>query len=181
VRPERILDNLDLPFEVDTYLRSRVKWEWEDNPTRFAALAWDQGKYTILLNVRFPELPVWAQRMLVLHEFLHLIYGDAITAAQKEYKYIWNLAVDTRANFVVFGTFQEEADRPVIGFDKKTWTVPGDKSLRDTLITYEKVAPVAGLPGKHLVPPEVIYELLVDTAKEVADQFVLLALSTRSS
>jgi predicted metal-dependent peptidase len=143
---KHVLDDLELPYEVDYYLRNRVGISAEDlGEDCLARVSWDGERYKIALRGDVVGASRDVRRAVILHEFLHIAYGDLLAGDGKN-PLIWNICVDTRVNHVI-----EKAGLLDIPF--------GDGMLRDGAVTYEKIAPLLGLQGKHVLPPEVLYPL----------------------
>jgi predicted metal-dependent peptidase len=143
---KHVLDDLELPYEVDYYLRNRVGIVIEDlGEDCLAKVSWDGDRYRIALRRDVAEASSDVRRAVILHEFLHIAYGDLLAGKGKD-PLIWNICIDTRVNHVV-----EKAGLLDVPF--------GDGKLRDGAVTYEKIAPLLGLQGKHTLPPEVLYAL----------------------
>jgi hypothetical protein len=143
---KHVLDDLELPYEVDYYLRNRVGIAVEDLGRDYLAkVSWDGERYKIALRRDVAEASRDVRRAVILHEFLHIAYGDLLAGSGKN-PLIWNICIDTRVNHVV-----EKAGLLDTPF--------GNGTLRDGAITYEKVAPLVGLQGEHVLPPEVLYAL----------------------
>ena len=141
-----VLDDLELPYEVDYYLRNRVGIAIEDlGKDCLAKVSWDGERYKITLRRDVAEASSDVRRAVILHEFLHIAYGDLLAGNGKD-PLIWNICIDTRVNHIV-----EKAGLLDVPFENGT--------LRDGAITYEKVAPLLGLRGKDMLPPDVLYAL----------------------
>ncbi len=145
---KHVLDGLELPYEVDYYLRNRVDWAVEDlGKVALAKVSWNGDRYRITLRGDIAKAQKDVRRAVILHEFLHIAYGDPLAGAGKN-PVIWNICTDTRVNHVV-----EKAGLLDVPFENGT--------LRDVAITYEKIAPLLGLrgEGEGMLPPDVLYAL----------------------